>query len=556
MMHLRLWILLFSVIIALSLSGCSEEEQKTTPTPPPTTPIPTQSPTTPVKTLKLVEISSSKERLYEHIIPEHLLPPKHTWTLIKRDERSDMYYPSFVPREPDVGFKINVSPNFGGMLATPVIFDNLILLSDMKYLYAYNRDNGLLLWKWRYEKPENADIKAYGVGSNIYTAIFKTYSGGRYDMIMLALDSAGNRVWKSKITSSKANFPTSNLLVAEGRIFIGTVNGMLYSFSEGGNLAWERELGGIVRGLAYGDGLVFANSEGVSKIFAIDATSGDIVWEKEFSGEVSTPLYSEGRILFIAGSKLTCVSSDGKLLWQKAVGAGSDSNTNSFISAKKNRIYYARTIGDKPLSLYALNLDGKKVSEFKLEDGEYPFIPITTEDVVILPVTKYNEYSKIYLLWRGQNKIYELRFKSEETFAPKIAVDGGEIFVIFSINRTDGVLYKLHDKRKPVIKDVKVELKNESIIITSTIYDSESSIFKALIFYSINNSEWKIDEMVLGRRYIMEPIGGYGFREEEYTHTIKFEMDLNSTIEFFIVGIDKVGNYITSEIYSYKVVED
>jgi hypothetical protein len=54
------------------------------------------------------------------------------------------------------------------------------------------------------------------------------------------------------------------------------------------------------------------------------------------------------------------------------------------------------------------------------------------------------------------------------------------------------------------------------------------------------------------RRYIREPPGGYGFVGELYGATIP-RQDGGSTVRYWILAIDNVGNYIFSDKYSYIV---
>jgi outer membrane protein assembly factor BamB len=525
---MRLEVLFILLITLLILSGCSQiEEGKVSKE---------------AKKISLVEIPPTKKKVG---IPESLFPPKFSWRLFKGTERSDLYYASFIPRKPEVEFKVAVKPNFGGRLSTPIVFEDLVLISDSKVLYAYSREDGKLEWMWSYDSER--DIKAYGAGESIYAAIFKTYPGERYDLILVALDGRGSKLWESKVNSERVNFATV-LLVAEGKVFVGTVNGFIYCFSEGGDFLWQRKVGGIVRGLAYGEGTLFATSEAKREIFAFD-TRGDLKWMRNTGGEAGTLLYSKGQVLLVSASHLLCFSKDGELLWKKDLGAGTDVNKNSLLSAGKS-IYVARMVGEKPLSLHILNSEGGEVGKFLVQMDENPGIPIATEDIVLLPVTKYNEYSKLYFLWRGGEKVYELMVEAEETFQPRVSVDEGEIFVVFSINRTDGYLYKLSDWEEPLIKDVKAEIRNDSLLITSILHDPKSSIYRAFVFYSIDG-EWKISEMFPARRYIIEPIGGYGFGEEPYETRI--DVKPSSTVEFYILAIDKVGNYRLSQNSAYRI---
>jgi len=132
---------------------------------------------------------------------------------------------------------------------------------------------------------------------------------------------------------------------------------------------------------------------------------------------------------------------------------------------------------------------------------------------------------------------------------PKVSVGYGNIYIAV---RVPDMIYMLSDKDKPSIKGIKAELSNGSLVVKTTVKDERSAIYRVLLVYSINGSEWKYQDMELSRRYIMEPIGGYGLNDEDYE--AKIPVTANSTVEFYVVAIDNVGNYEFSEVYGYRVV--
>ncbi|MEM0285512.1 MAG: hypothetical protein QXU85_07760, partial [Sulfolobales archaeon] len=70
-------------------------------------------------------------------------------------------------------------------------------------------------------------------------------------------------------------------------------------------------------------------------------------------------------------------------------------------------------------------------------------------------------------------------------------------------------LYRLTDVVKPTIDNIEISY-NETLIIKVKAYDEQSALHKVLLVYSTNNSPWNYKEMDIARRYLMEPIGGYG----------------------------------------------
>uniref|UniRef100_A0A7J2TKL5 Uncharacterized protein n=1 Tax=Archaeoglobus fulgidus TaxID=2234 RepID=A0A7J2TKL5_ARCFL len=67
--------------------------------------------------------------------------------------------------------------------------------------------------------------------------------------------------WKVEFgeKGSKAYLKTSSLRM--GKVCVRSGDGNLYCFSENGEMLWSEYIGGILRGLAYGERTLFATSE-------------------------------------------------------------------------------------------------------------------------------------------------------------------------------------------------------------------------------------------------------------------------------------------------------
>jgi hypothetical protein len=66
--------------------------------------------------------------------------------------------------------------------------------------------------------------------------------------------------------------------------------------------------------------------------------------------------------------------------------------------------------------------------------------------------------------------------------------------------------------------------------------------------------KWNYMEMEISRRYLVEPIGGYGLEEEVYDAIIPVQP--NTTLEFYVVAIENSGNYGVSDVYAYQVSKE
>ncbi|MFC7074552.1 PQQ-binding-like beta-propeller repeat protein [Halovenus rubra] len=100
-----------------------------------------------------------------------------------------------------------------------------------------------------------------------------------------ALSSDGDVLWEQE-TDMVGRGVHGTPVVAEGTVFIGAYDGILYAFdAKSGTKQWETKLGGSIGGSPTYDGnavyiaVEYADPEG--SIFAVDPGSGDVLWEDE-----------------------------------------------------------------------------------------------------------------------------------------------------------------------------------------------------------------------------------------------------------------------------------
>ncbi|MCS7128122.1 MAG: PQQ-binding-like beta-propeller repeat protein [Desulfurococcaceae archaeon] len=505
--------------------------------------------------------------------PSMFLPEALPWLVEKGTVRTDVFYGSGVPRRPEVALKLNISANMAGKLAEAIVEGNRVFLADNEGVYALNKSSGELLWgvevyfdnlmhrelsgpgpiyKWR-SLGLWGFVKTYGVGKYLYVATsFLLPHHGEEDASLLALNKDnGELVWRVTLKSeegARKSSVTSNLIVADGKVFVGSIGyeGLVFAVSEDGEVIWRRSVGGNVRGLTYGDGILFVTSEYSNKLHAFNPENGELLWIYEHDWELTTPSYRDGRVILadLSGSILA-VSSNGKLLWERPLGIGGDVDKNSYIALSDKYVYAIRSYGERPRNLYVLDFNGNVVGNYTLTIDEDGGIPAVSRDIVALPVLNRNGEGKVYLLWRGLHKLSEFHFKECSGWMPKVSIAYGEIFVV----ACPRVMYKLVDEGKPVISRVNVTY-NRTLIIKADVFDNQSALYKVLLVYSINNSHWNYREMRIASSYADEPVGGYGLEEETYITEIPLEI---AKIEFYIIAIDNTGNYEATAVYGYRI---
>ncbi len=509
----------------------------------------------------------------ESIVADHKpILEKYTWRLVKSNPASNYYTDSPAPRILDELYRVNVTTNIGGVLAVPLVDEDLIVLADGEGVYTLNSSSGELLWgvevffddlharairplqpvsKWRAIGLWRL-VLAHAIGKAVYVA---TDSGEGSPSRLIAIDrESGAVLWITEL--GEATY--SNIVVANGRVYVGTMNGTIYCVSEDGELLWSStiEERGFVRGLAYGDGILYVSLEDSYYLYALNATTGETIWVYRHNSGVSTPEYSNGIVVFAdASGRVVALSSSGEVLWSRDVGAASTVNGDSLLAVDRSYVYAAKMLGEER-GLVVLSRDsGSIVSTFYVEEG-LVCQPAIAGPLVILPI-RTGQYAKIYILWRGSTKLDEKVFRGEEVFCPSISVARGRINIVYSIDRSIQTLVSFTDNNPPVIVDVSGSREireGEKLLVEATVVDKESAIYRVLLLYRVDSGEWSYKEMELARRYVVEPVGGYGFSEEPYRAAIPGQKR-GSTIEYLVVAIDNIGNIAYSETYRAIVVD-
>lgn len=512
--------MLILIFIALLFLGCTE--QKT----------PEQ------KIVKIEEVAPSKSH---EKISKSFLPAEYPWKTLKGNEDSRMYYQSYLPRKPEIMFKTTDSVYLSGAVpvSVPLVEKNSIFVGSKNKIYSINLD-GEVVWENDVYDHFDRFVESYTLGRYFFVGTSST-SGGEGLPLLIAFDKESGEVKWQKGFGEKGSKVTSNMVVCDGAVFAGSVDGSIVCFSEEGEQRWVNNVDGIVRGLACGGGKIYVTTENGNKIYAFDILSGETEWIYDAESPLTTPLYLKGLVITSSYGELIAVK-DGELLWRKDIGAGSDANGNSFIAASDRNIYAVSRE-----KLYTLDLAGNVIGDFTIPEGEAG-IPIATEDMVIVP-SKTSSEAKIYLIWRGTALLNEIRvLGSDEVWMPAVSAGYGDIYVAV---RVPDIIYRFGDNSSPVISNIKVEISNETLKVQTTVKDEESAIYRVLLFYS-NDSEWNYVDMLPSRRYVMEPIGGYGLKEEPYEAEIPVKG--SDKVELYIAAIDNVGNYAFSDVKGYKVV--
>lgn len=141
------------------------------------------------------------------------------------------------------------------------------------------------------------------------------------DHEVFAFDQKGVQVWKTAVDSSILGSP----LVYEGKLFVGTLSGSLYSLNTAdGSVNWNVKLEGNIWGTPAADGsAVYVGTviNTVGKFYSLDINSGVINWQKDEEGSIiAGAAVHEGDIYYVTeAGKLQVVTSVGTPKWQAII---------------------------------------------------------------------------------------------------------------------------------------------------------------------------------------------------------------------------------------------
>ncbi|MEM2599404.1 MAG: PKD domain-containing protein [Thermoproteota archaeon] len=485
-----------------------------------------------------INASPAMEDEVEQFLPNLNYP----WLLKKGEEGSTCFSSSPVPCIPQIAYECDIPT------AQMVLVEGGIIFSydpDGRSgdAFALNEATGKILWR--------TDV--YGSFYNFITvnALGKYYYVGttgteKNPSLLIALDKGtGRMVWRAEIDERGI----CRLITCDNKIYVGTRGGLVICIDENGNELWRSTLENkMVTDLAYGNGKLYVNLEWSKILYALNAENGELVWTFNGNDYLSGVAFKNNLIFVKDGSgKLIALSSNGDLVWRKEIGIQS-------FSLGENSIYVVN-----PRMLFVLDFQGGDIGRFNLPEGESFHaeygVAVATKNIVALPIYGRN-YGRLYLLWKGITPVFNLTYSGDGAISPRVSVAYGRIYAVF-YTYDRNVLYKLHDIEKPVVVSAEAAeevCEGEALAVRTTVYDDNSGIYKVLLAYSVNGGKWNYVDMELERRYVVEPVCGYGFSEEPYVGKVPAQR-VGSRISWRVIAIDNVGNYIISQEHTCRVVE-
>jgi outer membrane protein assembly factor BamB len=231
-------------------------------------------------------------------------------------------------------------------------------------VYALRASDGAVRWRYK----ASGAVKG-GLALKDGKLFFGDY-GGKVQAIRQA---DGHRLWRSNSAGTKLGLRSgrfySTPAVAYGRVYIGSLDGFVYSFAaRNGKLAWRHKTGGFVYSSpavasvgSAGPTVYIGSYDG--KLYALNAKSGKVRWARNSGGRISGSPSVIGDLVFYSNLKRRSTAAvgarTGGLVWKTDRGA-----FNPVISDGR-RIYL---VGYSSLFMLAPSAQARRDARVRLRD--------------------------------------------------------------------------------------------------------------------------------------------------------------------------------------------
>jgi outer membrane protein assembly factor BamB len=182
-----------------------------------------------------------------------------------------------------------------------VVGKNVVVGSESGTVYSLDRDSGQIDW----QVATDGAVKG-GLALKDGVLYGANYAG----QVFALRASSGSFVWQSStqgLSFGRGGPVYSTPAVAFGRVYLGSIDGRVYSFDEdNGQLLWSHSTGDwvyagpAVADTKRSDPTVYVGSKD-QNFYALDAETGDVRWEKDLGGIVLGAASVLGEVVYVAG---------------------------------------------------------------------------------------------------------------------------------------------------------------------------------------------------------------------------------------------------------------
>jgi outer membrane protein assembly factor BamB len=233
----------------------------------------------------------------------------------------------------------------------PAVGQKLVFSLDPKCrFHALDAATGKLIWQKNLVQDYKATIPGWYAGQNPLLDGDRVIVATGGDALAVAFDQAtGKEVWRSP-NPAKDVMSHSSLMPAtlgEIRQFLYlTMNKVVGIAATDGQLLWNSpftaRMAAVPSPVSIGDGRVFVTSgyEAGSTMYQVQKGASGFTAQKlfaltsmQFNSEVHTPVLYQDHLFAVSSKtrgRFTCLSLDGKVVWQSPVGSGAPGGSRTF----------------------------------------------------------------------------------------------------------------------------------------------------------------------------------------------------------------------------------
>jgi outer membrane protein assembly factor BamB len=248
-------------------------------------------------------------------------------------------------------YPVEIRPNHAITRTVPAVGRQLVFSLDPKCrLHALDARTGKLVWEKNLVQEYKTTIPQWYAGQNPLLDGDRVVVATGGDALVIAFDQAtGKEVWRSPNPAKDLMSHSSLMPATIGGIkqyLYLTMNKVIGIAAADGQLLWTSpftaKMAATGSPVSIGDGRVFVSSgyEAGSVMYQVQKASSGFNAQKlfeltsmQFNSEVHTPILYQNH-LFAVGSKtrgrFTCLSLDGKVVWQSPVASGDPAGTRTF----------------------------------------------------------------------------------------------------------------------------------------------------------------------------------------------------------------------------------
>jgi len=183
---------------------------------------------------------------------------------------------------------------------SPVVFGKSVIVgNESGDVFALDRESGKVRWR-----VSTADSVKGGLALKDGILYGANYAGE----VFALRASSGEEVWKSStsgLSLGRGGPVYSTPAVAFGRVYLGSIDGRVYSFdAESGNVAWSHSTGDwaypgpAVAETPHSEPTVYIGSKD-QNFYALDAQTGEVRWQKDVGGIVLGAASVLGEVVYV-----------------------------------------------------------------------------------------------------------------------------------------------------------------------------------------------------------------------------------------------------------------